>query len=135
MDELRRLEAKGLVRARARSRRRRTSIIRSRTIRGSLGLFAIFWAIIFIQLLMGNDPVLGHSSGGHNAGVTATKEARTSGTHPGPEAAMPANAPPEPESERQLEAELAAEREPEWEPEWGAEPAPEPVAPIITSTS
>jgi hypothetical protein len=137
MDDLRRLEAKGLVRARARSRRRRTSIIRSRTIRGSLGLFAILWAIIFVQLVTGNDPVLGRSGGGH-ARATAAQESRTSGTRE-PEAAAPATAPPEPESaleaERQLEAELAAERESEWEPEWEAEPAPEPVVPIITSSS
>jgi hypothetical protein len=49
MDDLHRLEARGLARARARSRRRRASIIRSRTVRGSLGLFAIPWAIIFLQ--------------------------------------------------------------------------------------
>jgi len=136
MDDLRRLEAKGLVRARARSRRRRTSIIRSRTIRASLGLFAIFWAVIFVQLVTGNDPALSHNGGGHNTGVTATQETGTSGTRE-PEAAAPATAPPELESEleaeRQLESELAAERDSEWE--WEAEPAPEPVAPIITSAS
>jgi len=127
MDDLRRLEAKGLVRARARSRRHRTSIIRSRTIRGSLGLFAVFWAIIFAQLVTGNDPALSRNKAGHGE-VTATQEPRAGGARE-PEAEAPAAAPPELEAEsaleaeRQLEAELAAERE------------AEPVVPIITSAS
>jgi hypothetical protein len=139
MDNHRKLEARGLARARARSRRRRVSIIRSRTIRGSLGLFAIFWAIIFIQLVTGNDPALSRNSADQGK-ATATPEARASGARE-PESTAAAAAPPEQEAEseleaeRQLEAELAAEREGEWEPEWEAEPAPEPVVPIITSAS
>ncbi len=58
MDDLRRLEAKGLARAKIRSKRRRVSLIRRRTVRGSLALFAIAWAIIFGQLVTGNDPTL-----------------------------------------------------------------------------
>jgi hypothetical protein len=137
MDELRSLEARGLARARARSRRRRLTIIRSRTIRGSLGLFAIFWTIIFVQLATGNDPALSRSKGAHGK-VAAAHEARASAA-PGPEAATPAAAPPEPESELESERELEAEREAEWEPdpEWESEwePEPEPVVPIITSAS
>jgi hypothetical protein len=41
MDDLHRLEAKGLARAKIRSKRRRVSAIRRRTTRGSLALFAI----------------------------------------------------------------------------------------------
>jgi hypothetical protein len=131
MDDLRRLEARGLARARARSRRRRVSIIRSRTIRASLGLFAVLWAIIFAQLVTGNDPALSRSRDGH--GEAAASETRASAARD-PEAAASATAPPEREPESVLEAELAAEREPEWEPAW-EEPAPEPVVPIITSAS
>ena len=58
MDEVRKLEAKGLARAKSRSRRRRVSTIRSRTIRGSLALFAVLWGIVFVQLASGNDPAL-----------------------------------------------------------------------------
>lgn len=133
MDDLHRLEAKGLARARARSRRRRASTIRSRTVRGSLALFAVFWLAIFAQLVTGNDPALSRNSAGLEA-TKASEEGRASGARE-PEASAPAAAPPEPESERQREAELAAEREAEWEREWEAELAAEPVVPIITSSS
>lgn len=143
MDELRSLEARGLARARARSRRRRLTIIRSRTIRGSLGLFAILWTIIFVQLATGNDPALSRSKGAHGK-VAAAHEARASAA-PGPEAVTPAAAPPEPESEPgpeselESERELEAEREAEWEPnpEWESEwdPEPEPAVPIVTAAS
>lgn len=141
MDDLHRLEAKGLARAKARSQRRRTAIIRRRTIRGSLALFAVFWAIIFGQLATGNDPALSHTGGGSEK-ATATNEGRGSAS-PGPGASVPAAAPPEPESEAEAERELEAEREAEWdwgpetESEWEpeAEWEPEPVVPIITSAS
>ena len=58
MDEVRKLEAQELARARARSRRRRVAIIRRRTIRGSLALFAILWGVVFVQLAAGDDPAL-----------------------------------------------------------------------------
>lgn len=129
MDDLHRLEAKGLARARARSRRRRASTIRSRTIRGSLALFAIFWLAIFAQLVTGNDPALSRNGAGLEV-TKATEEGRASGARE-PEATAPAAAPPEPESDQQREAELTAE----WEREWEAELAAEPVVPIITSSS
>jgi hypothetical protein len=58
MDDPDRLEAKGLARAKIRAKRRRAHSIRRRTIRGSLALFAVVWAIVFVQLLSGNDPAL-----------------------------------------------------------------------------
>ena len=58
MDDLRKLEAKGLARAKARSRRLRVSRIRSLTWRGSLVLFLFLWAVVFVQLASGNDPAL-----------------------------------------------------------------------------
>lgn len=144
MDELHRLEAKGLARAKARSQRRRVSIIRRRTIRATLGLFAIFWAIIFAQLASGNDPALSHTAAG-NKKATTSRESGAPTSH-ATETATTAAAPPEleSESEGQIERELEAEREPEpgWEsePEWEAEPEwepepVEPVEPIITSSS
>ncbi len=58
MDEYRRLDARQLARAKVRSRRRRISLIRQRTISGSLALFAIAWTVIFGQLALGRDPAL-----------------------------------------------------------------------------
>ena len=58
MDEFNRLEAKGLARAKLRAKRRRVSAIRSRAALGSMAIFAVAWAIIFGQLVTGNDPVL-----------------------------------------------------------------------------
>ncbi len=62
MDDVRRLEAKGLARAKIRSKRRREQVIRRRAIRGSLALFAVTWAIVFGQLVTGNDPALSRST-------------------------------------------------------------------------
>jgi hypothetical protein len=130
MDELRRLEARQLARAKMRSKRRRTSIIRRRTARASLGLFAVLWAIIFGRLATGNDPALsnvrrpaeapksGPASSSPSAGESSTAEVES----------------PEPEVEvTEPEAEFA---EPETEvvqPEVEyVEPEPEPV---ITGSS
>lgn len=136
MDEVRKLEAKSLARAKSRSRRRRVSTIRSRTIRGSLALFAVLWGIVFVQLASGNDPAL--SAKQQPAKHTARVE---------PTAAEPAREPaPEAEAEldgSEFEAEEAAaefeefESEPEFEesaPQFEeAEPAIE--EPIVTSSS
>ena len=112
MDDPRRLEAKGLARAKIRAKRRRVSSIRSRTIRGSLALFAVVWVVIFGQLVTGNDPVLGR-------GYPAKRK---------PIASRPV---PEVEVEPAPEVEF----EPE-EPEPVSEPAPEPEPePVVTSAS
>jgi hypothetical protein len=137
MDEADRLEAKGLARAKIRAKRRRTYSIRRRTIRGSLALFAIVWAVIFVQLVSGNDPALSSIPKAHRRPVAAVK----------PEPAR------EPEAEEEAEAALEAERVPEEfveepeveaapveevpteiEPEAEVAPEPEPE-PIVTSAS
>jgi len=105
--DLRQLEARGLARARAHSRRRRVATIRRRTIRGSLALFAILWAVVFAEIASGNDPAL--ESG---------KQARR--------AASPAPSPG---------TVLATEPEPEPELELEEEAAPEAEAPVVTSSS
>lgn len=91
MDDLRRLEAKGLARAKIRSKRRRVSAIRSRTIRGSLALFAVAWAIVFGQLVTGNDPAL--ESEEESAVVPVESELAPEIEEPAPEA----ESAPEPE--------------------------------------
>jgi len=134
MDEVRKLEAKGLARARSRSRRHRVATIRSRTIRGSLALFAILWGVVFVQLASGNDPAL--SSKRH-------AERHAAAAAPEPTPAEPVREPaPEAEAElegSEFEVEEAAppevealELEPEPEIE---EVAPEIEEPIVTSSS
>jgi outer membrane biosynthesis protein TonB len=133
MDDPDRLEAKGLARAKIRAKRRRAHSIRRRTIRGSLALFAVVWAVVFVQLLSGNDPAL-----------SRIPQAR----HRAAEKARPARE-PEPATEAEAEAALEAERAPEEEsveepeveevpveaePEVEAAPEPEPE-PIVTSAS
>jgi hypothetical protein len=113
MNEVHRLEAKGLARAKSRSRRRRIAAIRSRTIRSSLALFAILWTIVFVQLASGNDPVLSRNG----------QVERHSGT--------PAPVPAEPVREPAPEAIAEAEVEPVEE----FEAAPQAEAPIVTSSS
>lgn len=127
MDDLRRLEAKGLARAKIRAKRRRVSSIRNRTIRGSLALFAIAWAIVFGQLVTGNDPAL-----------SRTRKLFVS-THPSKQAASPpTRLAPESEEEEEEGVVVGVESEPapevEVAPEAEVEPAPEP-APVITAAS
>jgi len=119
MDDLHRLEAKGLARAKIRSKRRRVSAIRRRTIRGSLALFAIAWAIIFGQLVTGNDPALSR---------THSTRKLVASTHRNKQAAN-ASVRPAPESEEE-NAVVPVESEPAPE----AESAPEPE-PVVTSAS
>lgn len=86
MDDIHRLEAKGLARAKIRSKRRRVQVIRRRTVRGALALFAISWAIIFGQLVTGNDPALSRSSQGGRKLLASThstpRRAATSPSQP-----------------------------------------------------
>ena len=116
MDELRKLEARGLARARSRSRRRRVATIRSRTIRGSLALFAVLWGIVFVQLASGNDPAL---SDKHGAGKRPVARSEPTPAEPVRE--------PAPEAEAELEFEPT---EPEFE-----ETAPEIEEPVVTASS
>lgn len=140
MDETERLEAKGLARAKIRAKRRRASSIRRRTIRGSLGLFAIVWAIVFIQLVSGNDPALSRIPQKRQPPVAAAKPqpVREPETEAEAEAALEVERVPEEEfvEEPEVEAVPAEEAPVEVEPEAEAvpEPAPEPE-PIVTSSS
>jgi cytoskeletal protein RodZ len=129
MDDLRRLEAKGLARAKARSRRRRISRIRSLTFRGSLGLFLLLWVVVFVQLTSGNDPALSAKHGSGNRQATLAAREPRERREPAPEFEPEEVEEPvehEPEFE-QPESEFEAEPEVEFE-----EPEPEPV---ITGSS
>lgn len=134
MDDPNRLEAKGLAHAKIRAKRRRVQTIRRRTLRGSLALFAVVWAIVFAQLVSGNDPALSKSfrHAVHRPVAAAEPE-----PEPEPEEEEPAlESDPVPEEEfaPEAEPEAAPEEEfvPEPEPEVEVEPEPEP---IVTSAS
>lgn len=142
MDDLRRLEAKGLARAKARSRRLRVSRIRSLTFRGSLALFGLLWAVIFVQLASGNDPALSSipKPRHHKQATLAAREPQES-REPAPEfepeeveetaAAEPEFEETEVEPEAEFESEAESEAEVEFE-----EPAPEPEPePVVTASS
>jgi hypothetical protein len=118
MDEVRKLEAKGLARAKSRSRRRRVAIIRSRTIRGSLALFAVLWGVVFAQLASGNDPALSSKHHAERSSAAANLE---------PTPAEPVRE-PAPEFE-----EFESTPEPEFEFE--EEAVPEIEEPIVTASS
>lgn len=143
MDDLKRLEAKGLARAKIRAKRRRVSSIRGRTIRGSLALFAVAWAIVFAQLVTGNDPALSRFKT-HGALASPHRSHERPRTQPveAPQEEAEAVAPVEEEfapveEEALPETEAAPEFEepaPEPDPEFVPEPEPEP-APVITASS
>jgi hypothetical protein len=138
MDELGRLEAKGLARAKIRSKRRRVSLIRRRAISGSLILFAAAWAIVFGQLVTGNDPVLSRTIATRRLAASTHRVKRA--THAPPRSAQepaqegvgaPVVSSNEPGSE-----EAPPPKEPAPHEETTPSPAPTPApAPIITSAS
>jgi hypothetical protein len=137
-----RLEAKGLARAKIRAKRRRTYSIRRRTIRGSFALFGVVWAIVFVQLVSGNDPALSRIPQKHHRTVAAKPQpAREPETEAEAEAALEAERAPEEEfvEEPEVEEEAPVEEvpvEPAPEAEAAPEPAPEPEPePIVTSSS
>jgi outer membrane biosynthesis protein TonB len=130
MDDPRRLEAKGLARAKIRAKRRRVSSIRSRTIRGSLALFAAAWVIVFAQLVTGNDPVLGSGYPAKRKPIASRPAAEVEAPEPESESV---EVEPEPvEVEPEPEPEVEFEPEPESTPPPEPEPEPEPV---VTSAS
>jgi hypothetical protein len=131
VDDLRKLEAKGLARAKARSRRLRVSRIRSLTFRGSLALFLLLWAVVFVQLASGNDPALSGKAKTHRQATPAREpqESREPAPEFEPEFEEPEEVEPEFEEGFESEPESEFEAEPEVEFE---EPEPEPV---ITGSS
>jgi outer membrane biosynthesis protein TonB len=142
MDNADRLEAKGLARAKIRAKRRRVQAIRRRTLRGSLALFAAVWAVVFAQLVSGNDPALSNIPHPSHRPVASTGSEPAREPEPEEEAELEEEAEPALEAEPLPEEEFAPEAEPEVvpeeefapEPEVEVEPAPEPE-PIVTASS
>lgn len=142
MDTPDRLEAKGLARAKIRAKRRRVKTIRRRTLRGSLAFFAVVWALVFAQLVSGNDPALSRIPHPSHRPVASTGSEPAREPAPKPESEEEAE--PGLEAEPLPEEEFAPEAEPEVvpeeefvpEPEAEVEPTPEPEPePIVTASS
>ncbi len=136
MEDPDRLEAKGLARAKIRSKRLRVQMIRRRTLRGSLALFAVLWAFVFAQLVSGNDPALSSVPKPAAKHVAATEPRREPTPEPEVEEEEPAleAEPVEEEFTEEPVEEVVPEEEfvPEEEVAPELEPEPEPV---ITSAS
>jgi hypothetical protein len=122
MDPAEQLSRKREAQSRLTAQRRRVGTLRSRAIAMSLVCFALLWAIVFVQMATGNDPVLrgGRQAVGATAappdGRTDSEEASGAGAAAAgavgttsPEEVEPAAVEPEP-----VEAEVI---EPEFEPE------------------
>jgi len=130
------------ARRRLADRRRRVGILRSRVIAVSLLCFALLWAVVFVQMATGNDPVLGagrravgektaqpeNRTDSEEAGGAGAQLAETVGTASPEENEYEAAEPIEPEA-AEIEAieREAAELEP-------IEAEPEPV-PVETAQS
>ena len=133
MDEREQLNRKRQARIRLRAQRRRVGVLRTRVITISVVCFALLWAVVFVQMATGNDPVIGQ--GRRTAGLTATPpESRTDSEEAGRAAAgaveaIETTAPEETEPEPEV-----VEPEPVEVEVIEPEPEPEPV-PIETAQS
>jgi len=147
MDPIEKHERKRQAWQRLRAQRRRAGQLRGRVVAISLIGFALLWAIVFVQMATGNDPVLGSKP----PKVASSKPARSSArqseaeaVEPEPLEAEPVEAEAEPELEDEgeaaeseaaeieaVEAEIAEQEAAEIE---AAEAEPEP-APVTTSQS
>ena len=77
---------------RARARRSRAGFLRGRVIAVSILCFGVLWAVVFVQMATGNDPVLSAKA------QPAASERRGSATHHSATEAVE-SAPAEPEAE------------------------------------
>ncbi|MGV1049774.1 MAG: hypothetical protein ACOYD4_14770 [Solirubrobacterales bacterium] len=139
MDEFEKHQRKQEAWRRLRAQRRRAGELRGRVVVLSLLGFALLWAVVFVQMETGNDPVLGDGSA--TAAVTRKAGSGTRAT------ALPAESDASTDSElegdeSELEAEEVEFSEPELveaepeavEPE-SEEPVEEELEPLTSSQS
>lgn len=125
MDPTERHEKKRDAWRRLRAQRQRAGMLRGRVIAISLLCFGLLWAVVFVQMATGNDPVLSAKSG-----ATATATAKRAERHRARAAEAEAAAaepvePEESEAEVESEPEVLAEPEVQAEPEFETAPEPE----------
>jgi hypothetical protein len=134
MDPAERDMRKREAQRRLRDQRRRVGDLRSRAIATSLACFALLWAVVFVQMATGNDPVLG--AGRRASGASAARPNPGNSTEQvagaeGAEEASPETVEPEAIEPEAVEPEFV---EPEPEATEFVEPEPEPV-PVETAQS
>jgi hypothetical protein len=115
MDPIEKRELKRKAWMRLAAQRRRAGLLRGRVLALSLICFAALWAIVFVQMATGNDPVLASKEG------TVASRAASPSTRREVETTDPREARPQGESDE--EGRPPAEEEVTVE----AEPAPEEV--------
>jgi len=102
MDPLKREAARQRGERKLEAMRRRTSQLRRRIVAIATVSFVALWAVVFVQMATGNDPVLG-------AGGTSRHAAVTGSARPDPEQRPSAAAAPPSEEEEESAAAAAAE--------------------------
>jgi hypothetical protein len=122
---------------RLRDQRRRVGALRSRAIATSLACFALLWAVVFVQMATGNDPVLG--GGRRPSGASATRPVSRTGSEEATGAGTAGiegteEASPEAAEAETIEPEAVEPEFVEPEPTEFVEPEPEPV-PVETAQS
>ena len=105
MDPKERQERKREARRRLSDQRRRAGLLRGRVIAISILCFGLLWAVVFMQMATGNDPVLSDRSQAKAATTTPARESEAES------ATEPEAVTVEPTPETELEV------EPEFEPE------------------
>jgi uncharacterized membrane protein len=123
MDPIERHEKKRDAWRRLREQRRRAGVLRGRVIATSLLCFGLLWAVVFVQMATGNDPVLGAKSG---TTATAKRAERHRARSAEVEAAAAEPVEPEESGEAAVEPETEVLAEPEVQAEAEVEAAPEP---------
>jgi hypothetical protein len=101
------------------AQRARAGFLRGRVVAASILCFGLLWAVVFLQMATGNDPVLSNKS---HLKATAARVSRPERS-PGANAATEAVETTEP---RELEDQFD-----EGHPEVEAEPAPEPEPEVV----
>ncbi len=131
MDPIEKQQRKREARHRLIAQRRRAGLLRGRVVAVSLITFALLWAVVFVQMATGNDPVLGE--GRPAAGATAARSERRTDSREASGAGAAAAEAIETTSPEESEPESVETQPVEVEPV-EMEPEPEP-APVETAQS
>lgn len=134
MDPIEKRELKRKAWMRLAAQRRRAGLLRGRVLALSLICFAALWAIVFVQMATGNDPVLTSKErtvAARVASPSTRQEVETTEAHA--EEAAPVEKAEAEEVEPELEEPEVEVEEPGVD---SVEPEPEPVEePLVTSQS
>ncbi len=136
IDPAERQMRKREARRRLMAQRRRVGELRSRVIATSLVCFALLWAVVFVQMATGNDPVLGggRKASGASAARPVQRTDSEEATGAGAAGVEGSEASPEAVEAETVEPEAVEPEFVEPEPTEFVETEPEPV-PVETAQS